>query len=107
VCDSVWYRYHVESCRRILLRKEGLLATGYDSGTLGHQRKLIGTRECEGDVDCVITALQELKKQVKPGNTVYVALGSTSWEAEVVAKLSLVEDTLEDGRVIYAIVLDM
>jgi hypothetical protein len=55
----------------------------------------------------VITALQELKKQVKPGNTVYVALGGTSWEAEVVAKLSLVEDTLGDRRGIYAIVLDM
>jgi hypothetical protein len=52
--------------------------TGYDSGTLGHRRKLIATRKCDGDVDCVIATLQELKELVEPGKTVYVALGSIS-----------------------------
>jgi hypothetical protein len=65
-----------------------------------------GGRIGGGYAKCVIAALPYLQELVKPGNTVYVALGSTDWEAETVTSLMLVEDTLEDGRVIYANMLD-
>jgi hypothetical protein len=83
------------------------MTTKYDSGTLGHRRKLMATRECDGEVESVIAALGQLRGQVRPENTVYVASGNASWEGEVVSKLSLVEDTIEDGRVVYYIVLDI
>jgi hypothetical protein len=83
------------------------MTTKYDSGTLGHRRKLMATRECDGEVESVIAALRQLRGQVRPENTVYVASGNASWEGEVVSKLRLVEDTIEDGRVVYYIVLDI
>jgi hypothetical protein len=84
-----------------------IVINGYDSGSLSFERKVIAVEECWGDVDSVIAAMQQLRRRALPGHSVYVAIGEISFEAEVVAKASLFEDTLEDGRVIYSISLDM
>jgi hypothetical protein len=82
------------------------VTTEYESGSLSYERKQIAARWCLGDFNAVVAALQELRAEVPPGKQIYVAFGSLASETEVVMNLTLVEDTIEDGRVIYSIFLD-